>query len=96
MITMISSTPSGNILMGFCLGSSEAGYKLNIQPHQNIMFATSVAFPCLPTCFFLEVIKEIHDKNTSLSIYPKKKKQAAETYIFYGRNGSKLQYTIIF
>ena len=44
-----------------------------IQPHQNIMFA-SVAFPCLPTCFFLDAIKEIHGKNTSLSIYPKKKK----------------------
>ena len=47
-----------NILMGFCLGSSES--RMNIQPHQNIMFATSVAFPCLPTCFFLEAIKEIH------------------------------------
>jgi hypothetical protein len=52
------------------------------------MFATSVAIPCLPTCFFLDVIKEIRDKNTSFSIYPKKK-QAAETYIFYGRNGNK-------
>ena len=59
------------------------------------MFATSVAIPCLPTCFFLDVIKEIRDKNTSFSIYPqKKKKQAAETYIFYGRNGSKLRYTM--
>jgi hypothetical protein len=43
------------------------------------MFAMSVAFPYLPTCFFLDAIKEIHDKNTSLSIYPKKK-QAGETY----------------
>ena len=62
--------------MGFCLGSSEAGY---VQPHQNIMFATSN----------LDAIKEIHDKNTSLSIYPKKK-QAGETYIFSGRNGSNV------
>ena len=72
-----------NILMGFCLGSSEA--------HQNIMFATSVAFPCLPTCFFLDVIKEIRNKNTSFSIYPKKKKNGPRK-----RNGSELRYTMIF
>jgi hypothetical protein len=40
---------------------------------KNIMFAVSVAFLCLPTCFFLDAIKEIHDKNISLSIYPKKR-----------------------
>jgi hypothetical protein len=74
-----------NILMGFCLGSSEAGYKLNIQPHQNIMFATSVAFPCLPTCFFLDAIKEIHDKNTSLSIYPKKETGRGNVHFLWSK-----------
>ena len=43
-----------------------------IQPHQNIMFATSVAFSCLPICFFPDTTKDVYDKNTSLSIYPKK------------------------
>ena len=63
-----------------------------LAPRTQDTTATSVAFPCLPTCFFLDVIKKIHDQNTSLSIYPKKKKKLArETYIFYDQNGSKLQ-----
>ena len=61
-----------NILMGFCLPRLAPRKQDTSWIYNPIM--TSVAIPCLPTCFFLDVIKEIRDKNTSFSIYPKKKK----------------------